>query len=62
MVAPEKIPLLKQEAVGTLREPADRTVKEPQARVAETREAGSPCDAERFGFGRKKRKSKWAIV
>lgn len=62
MVEPEKIPRLKQEAVGTLREPADRTVKEPHARVAETRQAGSPCDTERVGFGRKKRKSKWEIV
>lgn len=58
MVGPEKIPRLKQEAVGTLREPADRTVPEPQSRVAETREAGSPCDPERVGLGRKKRKSK----
>lgn len=58
MVDPEKIPRLRQEAVGTLREPADRTIKEPHARAAERREAGSQCDPERVGFGRKKHKSK----
>lgn len=54
---PEKMPRLEQEAVGSLREPADRTVKEPHSGVAETRQAGSPCDTERVGSGRKKRKS-----
>lgn len=58
VVDPEKIPRLKQEAVGTLGGPADGTVTEPHARVAETHEAGSPCDTERVSFGRKKRKSK----
>lgn len=58
MVGPEKIPRLGQEAGGTLIEPADRTVTEPQSRVAETREAGSPCGTERVGLGRKKRRSK----
>lgn len=58
MVDPEKIPRLQQEAAASLREPADRTVREPHARVAETREAGSLCDTERVGLGRKKHKSK----
>lgn len=49
MAGPEKIPRLRQEPAGPLREPAGRT---------ERRQAGTPGDTERVGFGRKKRKSK----
>eukprot|EP00066_Takifugu_rubripes_P014590 XP_011603856.1 PREDICTED: uncharacterized protein LOC105416676 isoform X2 [Takifugu rubripes] len=49
MVDQEKITRPKQEALGSLREPADRTVEEPHNRVTE---------AERVVLGRKKHKSK----
>lgn len=49
MVDQEKITRPKQEALGSLREPADRTVEEPHDRVTE---------AERVVLGRKKHKSK----